>query len=52
MMKRILGISAINTPVEYLFTSIRYNLKLEDKIFTPEIPEEMQVLKDGLVPNN
>ena len=52
MIIRILGISAINTPVEYLFTSIRYNLKLEDKIFTPEIPEEMQVLKDGLVPNN
>lgn len=52
MIIRILGISAINTPVEYLFTSVRYNLNLEEKIFTPEIPEEMQVLKDGLVPNN
>lgn len=52
MIIRILGISTINTPVEYLFTSIRYNIKLEEKTFTPEIPEEMQVLKDGLVPNN
>ena len=52
MIIRILGISAINTPVEYLFNSIRYNLRLEEKTFTPEIPEEMQVLKDGLVPNN
>ena len=52
MIIRILGISAINTPVEYLFDSIRYNLRLEEKTFTPEIPEEMQVLKDGLIPNN
>lgn len=52
MIIRILGISTINTPVEYLFNSIRYNIKLEEKTFTPEIPEEMQVLKDGLVPNN
>lgn len=52
MIIRILGISTINTPVEYLFTSIRYNIKLEEKTFTPEIPEEMQVLKDGLMPNN
>ena len=52
MIIRILGISAINTPVEYLFNSIRYNLRLEEKTFIPEIPEEMQVLKDGLVPNN
>ena len=52
MIIRILGISVVNTPVEYLFNSIRYNLRLEEKTFTPEIPEEMQVLKDGLVPNN
>ena len=52
MIIRILGISAINTPVEYLFDSIRYNSRLEEKTFTPEIPEEMQVLKDGLIPNN
>ena len=51
MIIRILGISVVNTPVEYLFNSIRYNLRLEEKTFTPEIPEEMQVLKDGLVPN-
>ena len=52
MIIRILGISVVNTPVEYLFTSVRYNVKYDEKDFTPEIPEEMQVLKDGLVPNN
>lgn len=52
MIIRILGISTTNVPVEYLFTSVRYNVQYDDKTFTPEIPEEMQVLKDGLVPNN
>ncbi len=54
MIIRILGITTTNVPVEYLFTSIRYNPKYEDnnKDFEPEIPEDMQVLKDGLVPNN
>lgn len=54
MIIRILGITTTNVPVEYLFTSIRYNPSYEDnnKDFEPEIPEDMQVLKDGLVPNN
>ena len=54
MIIRILGITTTNVPVEYLFTSIRYNPKYEDnnKDFEPEISENMQVLKDGLVPNN
>ena len=54
MIIRILGITTTNVPVEYLFTSIRYNPRYEDnnKDFEPEISENMQVLKDGLVPNN
>ncbi|OEJ13970.1 hypothetical protein BFL38_04330 [Brachyspira hampsonii] len=54
MIIRILGITTTNVPVEYLFTSIRYNPNYEDnnKDFEPEISENMQVLKDGLVPNN
>ena len=54
MIIRILGISTTNVPVEYLFTDIIYNPKYEDgnKDFEPEIPEEMQVLKDGLSPAN
>ena len=49
MIIRILGITTTNVPVEYLFTSIRYNPNYEDnnKDFEPEISE-----KDGLVPNN
>lgn len=54
MIIRILGITTTNVPVEYLFTSIRYNPKYAEnnKDFEPEIPEDMQVLKDGLLPNN
>lgn len=52
MILRILGISTVNVPVEYLFTSFRYNIKLNDRAFVPYIPEEMQVLKDGLVPKS
>lgn len=52
MILRILGISTVNVPVEYLFTSFRYNIKLNDKAFVPNIPEDMQVLKDGLVPKS
>ncbi|WP_304353611.1 outer membrane lipoprotein carrier protein LolA [Brachyspira innocens] len=54
MIIRILGITTTNVPVEYLFTSIRYNPRYEDgnKDFEPVIEENMQVLKDGLVPNN
>ena len=52
MILRILGISTVNVPVEYLFTSFRYNINLNDRAFVPYIPEEMQVLKDGLVPKS
>ena len=54
MIIRILGITTTNVPVEYLFTSIRYNPKYEEgnKDFEPVIEENMQVLKDGLVPTN
>ena len=52
MIIRILGISTTNVPVEYLFKSIRYNVQYDNKTFVPVIPEEMQVLKDGLISGN
>ncbi|WP_295161785.1 outer membrane lipoprotein carrier protein LolA [uncultured Brachyspira sp.] len=53
MIIRILGITANNIPVEYWFTSIRYNpsYRENNKDFEPDISEDMQVLKDGLAPN-
>ena len=52
MIIRILGITPTNVPIEYLFTDIVYNPRYEEKVFEPEIPEDMQILKDVLVPTN
>lgn len=50
MIIRMLGVSTTRTPVEYLFWDINYSDIYSDEAFNLDIPPNVQVLKNDLVP--